>query len=72
MRLATVRFGGQERLVAVVGEHVVDVNRAYARLLASRGEVRAESLAAAFAPAEIVGFLAAGDQALAAANEALA
>jgi 2-keto-4-pentenoate hydratase/2-oxohepta-3-ene-1,7-dioic acid hydratase in catechol pathway len=72
MRLATFRYGGQVRLGVVDGEHVVDLNRAYARLLAARGEERAAALAAAYTPPDIVGFLAAGDQGLAAANEALA
>lgn len=72
MRLATFRYGGQVRLGAVDGEHIVDLNRAYARLLAARGEERAEALAAAYVPPDIVGFLAAADHALAAASEALA
>jgi acylpyruvate hydrolase len=50
-------------------EHVIDVNRAYTRLLGHRGDPRAGPMAAALVPAEMIGLLESGDRALAAIRE---
>ena len=71
MRLVTYTHRGTWRAGALDGEHIVDVNRAYAAMLAQRGERRAGALAEAVVPAEMIGLLESGDRGLAAVHEAL-
>ena len=69
MRLVTFLRLGEPRLGAVAGEQVIDLNAAYQHMQESAGTPRARELAAAVLPPDMVGFLASGDQALAAARE---
>jgi|SRR5215813_849343 len=69
MRLVTFLRLGEPRLGAVAGEQVIDLNAAYQHLQERAGRLRARELAEAVLPADIVGFLAGGDSALAAARE---
>jgi acylpyruvate hydrolase len=70
MKLVTFAQRGVQRVGLLDGERVIDVNRAYAALLAQRGDLRAEAMAEALVPAAMIGILEAGERALAAIREA--
>jgi acylpyruvate hydrolase len=70
MRLVTFEDAGQRRLGGASDGMIVDLNAAYRAMLEDRGERRAGELAAKTLPAEMLAFLAAGDEALAGAREA--
>jgi acylpyruvate hydrolase len=70
MKLVTFAHRGVQRVGLLEGEHVIDVNRAYAALLGQRGDLRAEAMAVALVPVEMIGILEAGERALAAIREA--
>ena len=72
MRLVTFLRLGEPRLGAVAGAQVIDLNAAYQHMQESAGAPRARELAAAVLPPDMLGFLAGGDQALAAAREVVA
>ncbi len=69
MRLVTFLRLGEPRLGAVAGEQVIDLNAAYQHMQEQAGRPRARELAAALLPSDMVGFLAGGDSALAAARD---
>jgi acylpyruvate hydrolase len=71
MKLVTFAYRGTERVGLLEAGQVVDVNRAYAALLAQRGAIRAQAMADALVPAEMVSLLEAGEQALTAVREAV-
>jgi len=71
MKLVTFAYRGIERVGLLEAGQVVDVNRAYAALLAQRGAIRAQAMADALVPAEMVSLLEAGEQALTAVREAV-
>jgi acylpyruvate hydrolase len=71
MRLVTFKTGYGARLGAVDGEHVVDLNAAYAALLESRGVPRAHAHARADVPADATRFLTEGGDARRRAEEAV-
>jgi len=68
MRLVTFLRLGEPRLGAVVGEQVIDLNAAYQLMQERSGRSRAREIAAAVLPPDMVGFLAAGEDALHAAR----
>jgi acylpyruvate hydrolase len=70
MKLVTFAHRGVQRVGLLEGEGVIDVNRAYAALLAQRAGVRAGAMADAVVPAEMIGILEAGESALASIREA--
>jgi acylpyruvate hydrolase len=70
MRLVTFAHRGSQRVGLLEGERIIDVNRAYAAALAQDGALRAAAMADALVPAEMVGVLEGGEQALAAIREA--
>jgi 2-keto-4-pentenoate hydratase/2-oxohepta-3-ene-1,7-dioic acid hydratase in catechol pathway len=72
MRLVTYTSRGTTRLGAMLGDDVIDLNRAAALHRAERGERRAGALADFLVPADMLAFLAAGEPALDAARAALA
>jgi acylpyruvate hydrolase len=69
MKLVTFAHRGMQRVGLLEGERVIDVNRAYAALLAQRGDLRAGPMAEALVPADMIGILEAGKRALAAIRE---
>jgi acylpyruvate hydrolase len=69
MKLVTFAHRGVQRVGLLEREGVIDVNRAYAALLVQRGGLRAEAMADALVPAEMIGILEAGEGALAAIRE---
>lgn len=71
MRLVTFAYGGAHRVGVLDDDHVIDVNRAYAALLTQRGDLRADAMAEALVPAEMISLLEAGERGLAAIREAL-
>jgi acylpyruvate hydrolase len=71
MRLVTYAHRGMQRVGALDGERIIDVNRAYAAMLAQRGELRASAMAEAVVPAEMVALLESGDRALGAIRDTL-
>lgn len=72
MRLATYTQAGEPRIGAVVDNLAIDLNRSFAALARSRGAAVPQALADATVPADPLGFLAAGEAAIAAAGEAVA
>ena len=70
MHLVTYSHQGLQRVGLLDQERVIDVNRAYAALLARRGDPRAGAMADALVPADMIGILEAGERALAAIHEA--
>jgi 2-keto-4-pentenoate hydratase/2-oxohepta-3-ene-1,7-dioic acid hydratase in catechol pathway len=71
MKLVTHLQAGEARLAAVVGDTLVDLERAAAARHRADGNPTAAQLAAATVPADVVRFLELGDAAIAAATEAL-
>jgi acylpyruvate hydrolase len=70
-KLVTYSFRGAARVGAHVGNAVIDVNRAYAMMLKDRGKPRAEALANALVPADMVELLQGEGDSRAAALEAI-
>ncbi len=68
MRLVTFLRLGEPRLGAVVEDQVIDLNAAYQLMQERTGKQRVKEIAAAVLPADMVGFLSAGDDALKAAS----
>lgn len=71
MKLVSYRFDGEVRGGCVVGEEVIDLNRAYKLKLQADGKTRIEEKAEAFVPADNVALLEGGDESLALAQEAV-
>lgn len=71
MKLATILQAGEQRLVAVVGDTFVDLERAAASLHRSTGDVAAAQTAAATVPSDVLLFLELGEPAIAAAKKAV-
>jgi acylpyruvate hydrolase len=71
MKLVTFAVAGRDRVGAVVDEHVVDLNRAYAASLAASGDPESAARADQALPAEMLGFISGGASAMAAARESL-
>ncbi len=71
MRLVTFELQGRTRLGAEQDGHVVDLNRGYALLLATRGAMDFQGQADRELPAEMRGFLELWDQSLPKAQEVL-
>ncbi|MGH7966518.1 MAG: fumarylacetoacetate hydrolase family protein [Candidatus Binatia bacterium] len=69
MRLVTFLRVGEPRLGAVANEQIIDLNAGYQYLQERANTPRARELAAAVLPPDILGFLAGGESALAAARE---
>src|SRR5438045_1154397 len=73
MRLVTYSVpGGARRIGARAGENIIDLNRAYAAQLASRGEAAAQRLADAVVPPDMRALFEGGDRSLESARQALA
>jgi acylpyruvate hydrolase len=70
MKLVTFAHRGAQRVGLLEAERVIDVNRAYAALLGQRGDLRAEAMADALVPIDMIDILESGEQALAAIREA--
>lgn len=71
MKLVTFAHRGVQRVGLLDSESIIDVNRAYATMLAQRGDLRACAMAEAIVPAEMIGILEAGERGLAAIREVL-
>ena len=72
MRLVSFRLREQIRTGVLLGEYVLDLNRAYRACLASTGECSDPNGADRVVPAEMPDFLAGGAETMAAARRALA
>jgi len=71
MKLVTFAVAGRDRVGAVVDTHVVDLNAACDALLAAGGDPASAVSADHILPADMLGFIRGGADALAAAREAL-
>jgi len=71
MRLVTFLRLGEPRLGAMVDEQVIDLNAAYWHFQKNAHTPRAQELAAAILPPDILGFLEGGESTLVAARETL-
>ncbi len=71
-KIARFRFAGEDRLGAVRGDDYVDLNKAYAQALGSRGVVGAVLVAEATLPTDALRFFQNGEAALKAVSEAVA
>jgi acylpyruvate hydrolase len=71
MKVVTFAVAGRDRVGAVVDEHVVDLNAAYAAALAATGDRESAHKADQALPAVMLAFIRGGDHAMVAAAEAL-
>jgi len=71
MKLVTFAVAGRERVGAVLEAHVVDLNAAYAAALAANGDPESGGTADRILPADMLGFIRRGPEAMAAAREAV-
>ncbi|MDO5494236.1 MAG: fumarylacetoacetate hydrolase family protein [bacterium] len=69
--LLNFRHGGEDRLGVVVGDHVIDINRAHRARLTSEGVPNAAARAAAEAPSDALTFLQGGEDAVRTARSAV-
>ncbi len=72
MKLVTYGIEGQTRIGAVVGNSVIDLNRAYKALLRQRGDPRPQAMANAIVPPDMVQLLQGEERSMKAAREAVA
>jgi len=72
MKLLTHSRAGQQRLAAVLGDRVIDLNWAYAALVGEQGGSNPAAVADATVPSEVLSFLRLGPSALDEARRALA
>ena len=72
MRLFSYETRDEVRVAACLEDAVVDVNRACAAMFISAGQMRADALAEAHAPADMVALLASGDDGFGTVKQALA
>src|SRR3970040_195020 len=70
-KLVTYSYRGEARLGAFEDNAVIDLNRAYALLLREQGKPRAEALAAALVPPNMLEFLQGEEDSMRAAMEAV-
>ena len=71
MKLVTFAVAGRDRVGAVVNSHVLDLNAAYAALLAANGDAEAPATAGWMLPADMLDFIRGGSDSMVAAQEAL-
>lgn len=71
MRLVTFTHKEKTRIGALEGEKVIDLHASFLKLLESKNEVRANQIAEAYIPADMVGFLEGGNKSLEYAKEAV-
>jgi len=71
MKLVTFAAAGRDRVGAVVDTHLVDLNAAYAASLVAGGETEGARTADRLLPADMLGFIGSGAEAMAAAREAV-
>lgn len=71
VKLITFVENGLERIGAIEGEKVVDLNRATQEFLKSEGKLRFKQLAEAYVPQDMQGFLAGGEESLTYAKNAI-
>lgn len=70
-KLVTYSYRGEERLGAFEDNAVIDLNRAYALMLREQGKPRAEALAAALVPPNMLEFLQGEEESIRVAMEAI-
>ena len=71
MKLVTFAVAGRDRVGAVMGSRVIDLNAAYAASREAAGEAAAAAIADQTLPSDLLAFLHAGKAAVTAAQEAL-
>lgn len=71
MKLVTFTAAGRDRVGAVVDTHLVDLNVAYAASLVAGGETEGARTADRLLPADMLGFIGGGAEAMAGAREAV-
>ena len=72
MKLVTFKVHTEERIGALLGDKVVDLNSAYALMLKEKGKLSPRRKADALLPQCMIGFLEGGDESMEAARKALA
>ncbi len=72
LKLVTYAFEGDTRIGAVVGDTVVDLNRAYGALLEQQGDPRPRAMANAIVPPDMRELLQGEERSMAAAKKAVA
>ncbi|MFD0693528.1 fumarylacetoacetate hydrolase family protein [Paenibacillus sp. GCM10027628] len=71
MRLVSFSYDGNQRIGAIAGNQIIDLNYACEEMLKARGQLRAALIAEAYVPANMVEFLQGGEQSMAMAKEAV-
>lgn len=71
MKLVSFSYDGNTRIGCIQDDKVIDLNFAYRALLESEGMIRADLIAEAFIPADMVGFLQGGEKSYELAQKAI-
>lgn len=71
MKLVSFSYNGITRIGCIADEQIIDLNLAYRSMLESQGVIRAEQIAEAYIPANMVEFLQGGQQSLQLAKQAI-
>ncbi len=71
MKIITFVENGRERLGALEGTQVIDLNRATEEFLKAEGKIRAAQIAQAYVPQDTKGFLEGGEESFAYAKKAI-
>ncbi|MBO8163496.1 MAG: fumarylacetoacetate hydrolase family protein [Brevibacillus sp.] len=71
MKLVSFRYEGNTRIGCIMDDKIIDLNYAYRTMLESEGSLRAQQIAEAFIPANMVEFLQGGEQSLQLAKQAV-
>ncbi|WP_318503147.1 fumarylacetoacetate hydrolase family protein [Bacillus sp. T3] len=71
MKLITFTKAGVSRAGAIIDNQVVDLHLAYQALLESEGKLRAQQIAEAYVPVDVVGLLQGGKESLVEAKKAI-
>jgi len=64
MKLVTFKVHTEERIGALLGDKVVDINSAYALMLKEKGKLSPRRKADALLPQCMIGFLEGGDESM--------
>jgi acylpyruvate hydrolase len=71
LRLATVSIDGINRIAAVENDKYIDLNTAFRLFLESKGQARAEQIAEAYIPPNMIEFLQGGEESMAFAKQSI-
>ncbi|UOF89282.1 fumarylacetoacetate hydrolase family protein [Fodinisporobacter ferrooxydans] len=71
MKLVSFRYDGNTRIGSVIDDTIIDLNLACRSMLEAEGQIRAQQIAEAYVPANMVEFLQGGEQSMNLAKHAI-